>query len=262
MRCHKKSRGLILKMLFLAVCASHATTVTYSYDAGGRMTQVAFGDQAQISYAYDDNGNLLVREVSVTGVVTYTLIYTAGMGGTISGSATQVVSSGGSGTPVTAVTNLYFQFTQWNDGNTNATRIDSNITSNQSFSAQFFGLQAEQGTPLWWLAENGYTNDMNAAENSDDDADGFTAKQEYIAGTDPHNPASLFEVGLSPGSGVPGVSWQSVSGRVYSVWQSTNLVDWVLMDGQDNITGDGTEKSIAPDSGSTRGYFRINVQSP
>ena len=69
--------------------------------------------------------------------VSYTLTYTAGMGGSLAGSATQTVLSGGSGTEVTATANSGYTFSGWDDGNTNPTRTDSNVASNQAFSAQF-----------------------------------------------------------------------------------------------------------------------------
>jgi hypothetical protein len=67
----------------------------------------------------------------------YTLTYSAGENGTITGNVTQTVSSGGSGTAVTAVANPGYHFAQWNDGNTQSTRTDTNITANLSVSATF-----------------------------------------------------------------------------------------------------------------------------
>lgn len=41
-----------------------AETVTYSYDDAGRLTNAAYGGGANVAYAYDANGNLLLRTVS------------------------------------------------------------------------------------------------------------------------------------------------------------------------------------------------------
>ncbi|HPT08410.1 MAG TPA: FISUMP domain-containing protein [bacterium] len=67
----------------------------------------------------------------------YTLTYTAGTGGTISGNTNQIVDQGASGSMVTAVANTGYHFDKWSDGNTSTTRTDSNITSDKSFTASF-----------------------------------------------------------------------------------------------------------------------------
>jgi len=51
-----------LPILFLAVCLAtypSAATLTYSYDAAGRLTLVNYGDGAATRYTYDASGNLL-----------------------------------------------------------------------------------------------------------------------------------------------------------------------------------------------------------
>ena len=84
------------------------------------------------------------------GPNTYTLHYTAGTGGTISGTANQTVAHGGSGTAVTAVPNTGYHLVAWSDGITTAARTDSNVVSGLSFSATFalntYSLQYTAGT--------------------------------------------------------------------------------------------------------------------
>jgi hypothetical protein len=76
--------------------------------------------------------------ISATFAVnTYTLTYTAGANGTISGSTPQTVNSGGSGTLVTAVANTGYHFVSWSDGVITAARTDSNVTANKTVSATF-----------------------------------------------------------------------------------------------------------------------------
>ncbi len=67
---------------------------------------------------------------------TYTLSYTGSTGGTISGTATQLVNYGNTGTAVTAVANTGYTFSGWSDGNTNATRQDY-VTTTASYVAYF-----------------------------------------------------------------------------------------------------------------------------
>jgi len=67
----------------------------------------------------------------------YTLTYTAGANGTISGSSPQTVVSGGNGTAVTAVANTGYQFAGWSDGVLTASRTDTNVVSNITVTASF-----------------------------------------------------------------------------------------------------------------------------
>jgi hypothetical protein len=55
---------------------------------------------------------------------TFTLTYTAGANGTISGTSPQTVSYGGNGSLVTAVPNTGYHFVQWSDGVMTAARTD------------------------------------------------------------------------------------------------------------------------------------------
>jgi hypothetical protein len=82
----------------------------------------------------------VTANVSVTAsfaINTYTLTYTAGANGTISGTSPQTVNFGASGTAVTAVANTGYHFVQWSDGVLTATRTDTNVTANVSVTASF-----------------------------------------------------------------------------------------------------------------------------
>ena len=68
---------------------------------------------------------------------TFTLTYTAGTGGTIAGATPQTVDYNTSGTAVTATPNTGYHFTSWSDGSTVATRTDSNVTADHTFTASF-----------------------------------------------------------------------------------------------------------------------------
>ncbi|MFZ4648411.1 MAG: InlB B-repeat-containing protein [Patescibacteria group bacterium] len=67
----------------------------------------------------------------------YSLSYTAGAGGTISGTSTQLVVSGSNGTPVTPVANANYHFVNWSDASTSSPRTDTNVTNNISVTANF-----------------------------------------------------------------------------------------------------------------------------
>ena len=54
--------------------------------------------------------------------------------------------------------------------------------------------------------------------------------QDYVAGTDPTNAASMFTAGIEFVDGVPKVTWSpnlntNGSERIYTIWGKTNLTD-------------------------------------
>ena len=69
-----------------------------------------------------------MANVSVTAnfaLNTFTLTYTAGTGGTLTGIASQTVDYGEDGTPVTAVPNTGYHFVKWSDDSTANPRTDT-----------------------------------------------------------------------------------------------------------------------------------------
>ena len=61
----------------------------------------------------------MTANISVTAnfaIDTFTLTYTAGAGGTITGDTSQTVNYGADGTAVTAVPDTGYHFVDWSDG--------------------------------------------------------------------------------------------------------------------------------------------------
>jgi formylglycine-generating enzyme required for sulfatase activity len=111
------------------------TTVTAVPDAGYHFVQ--WSDGVQTVSRTDTS---VTADISITATFTinqYTLIYTAGTNGTISGTSHQTVNYGGSGTKVTAVPNSGYAFLQWSDGVQTSSRTDINVTANISVTASF-----------------------------------------------------------------------------------------------------------------------------
>ncbi|MFA5646792.1 MAG: InlB B-repeat-containing protein [Bacteroidales bacterium] len=79
--------------------------------------------------------------------VTYTLTYTAGANGTLTGEVTQTVEEGANGTAVTAVANAGYHFVKWSDGVETAKRTETNVMANLSVTAEF----AEDAVPEYTL---------------------------------------------------------------------------------------------------------------
>ena len=67
----------------------------------------------------------------------YTLTYTAGSNGTITGTSPQTVNYGASGTAVTAVPSTGYHFVNWSDASTANPRTDTNVTGDISVTANF-----------------------------------------------------------------------------------------------------------------------------
>lgn len=90
---------------------------------------------------------------SVRIVVNCVLTYTAGTGGTITGTNPQTIECGTSGTAVTAVPSATYSFTGWSDGVTTASRTDLNVAGNISVQANF----AKNNYTLTYIAGTGGT---------------------------------------------------------------------------------------------------------
>lgn len=68
---------------------------------------------------------------------TFTVSYTAGVGGYISGSANQTIIYNGNGTPVTALSNSGYRFLKWSDNSTSNPRTETGVSGDMSLTALF-----------------------------------------------------------------------------------------------------------------------------
>jgi hypothetical protein len=114
-----------------------------------------------------------------------------------------------------------------------------------------------------WLQQHGLPSD-GSADYADPDLDGMNNYQEWRCGTDPFNPASLLRI-VSVTSGVSGltVSWQSVSGTMYSLQRSSNFaVPPAFFSLQTNIVGQAGITAFGDTNAIGTGpfFYRIEVQ--
>lgn len=70
-------------------------------------------------------------------VPTYSLYYSAGIGGKLTGELSQTLKMGMNGSAVTAIADDGYEFVEWSDGVKTATRQDVNVQGNISVTAQF-----------------------------------------------------------------------------------------------------------------------------
>lgn len=249
--------------------ASAAETVTYSYDDAGRLTNAAYGGGASIAYAYDANGNLLLRTVTAAGGTTYTLVYLSGAGGSIVGVATQQVAAGGSGSPVEAAgADTSVVFGAWSDSRGDNPRTDTNVMADLMVTA---GFESAGGAALDWYAGHGFAPEGGELWSDLDRriaaGKGTTLLHEYIADTDPNDTGDVFRV-LSVSNGPPlTVQFQPGStGRVYTFQYTDDLnppENWTDVPGTDTRPGvggvDGLSDTNLPP---TKRAYRIQVEVP
>lgn len=110
------------------------------------------------------------------------------------------------------------------------------------------------GIPDWWEQEY-----FGGATNAVDDAPAAnglnTLKEAYVAGIDPSDPSARFEVSGRLQNGSMILSWDSVTGRSYTVGWSTNLLDGFV---ETNIPWEnGSYTGLLNEAG---GFYKLNVQ--
>ena len=92
------------------------------------------------SFVRTEGDTLMVYRVgtgSASTINTFTLSYSASVGGRIIGATQQTVQYGANGTEVIAVPDEGYEFVRWSDGVTTATRTDVNVTSDITVTAEF-----------------------------------------------------------------------------------------------------------------------------
>ena len=88
------------------------------------------------TYTFDDVAS--DHDISASFAINvYTLTYTAGTGGTITGTSPQYVPYGGDGTAVTAIAVANYHFVDWDDDSTDNPRTDADVTADISVTANF-----------------------------------------------------------------------------------------------------------------------------
>lgn len=126
------------------------------------------------------------------------------------------------------------------------------------------------GTPFSWLDGYGLVTGAITyaqAELGDTDEDGQMAYEEFIAGTNPTNPASRFAF-TDAWPATPGgdhvVEWHSVSGRVYSLQARNDLEagTWTNVPGAVDLPAKPPQNIFTNPPGSPVQFYRGNVKYP
>ena len=111
-------------------------TVTANPEVGYHLAVFKINDEAK------DAGSIIALQSDVTleaefAINTYSLTYTAGANGTLTGEANQTVNHGANGTAVEAIPATGYHFVKWSDGVTANPRTDANVTADITVEAEF-----------------------------------------------------------------------------------------------------------------------------
>lgn len=105
----------------------------------------------------------------------------------------------------------------------------------------------------------------NGVPEADDDGDTFVNLAEQLAGTDPTNGASFFHVGSFTTGDSGAVTFDSVTGRLYTLQYCADLLagnTWSNVTGQVDVPGTGAGLSLSDPSASESRLYRLQVTPP
>jgi len=85
----------------------------------------------------DNNGYPFLSWQELTHNVSFTLAYSAGVGGTINGTSSQIVDCGSSGSAVEAIPYACYHFVSWSDSSTQNPRTDTSVKDDITVTANF-----------------------------------------------------------------------------------------------------------------------------
>lgn len=114
--------------------------------------------------------------------------------------------------------------------------------------------------PDWWeLLHFGEASGADANEDPDDD--GISNLGEFITGTLPTDAQSYFQARMDSRAGL-GIAVETITGRVYSLFYSTNLTDgasWIAAPGEEHRPGTGSTIWMTPPD-LPGAYFRVEIR--
>jgi hypothetical protein len=112
----------------------------------------------------------------------------------------------------------------------------SAATTNTTYGSLSWG-----GIPYDWMTRY-FGSDVSKwpSPSADSDGDGVSNLNEFLAGTDPTNAASVLKVGLQKTSQGIFLNWNTQSGLIYQVQSSSDLKSWINV-GQPRFSAGSTD---------------------
>lgn len=269
--------------------ALNVHTLTYTAGAGGSVsgmslqtvdndssscavTAVAEPNYSFVNWSDGSTANprtdlRVTNDVTVTAnfaINTYTLTYSAGANGSISGISPQTVDHDTDGSEVVAVPASGYHFVNWSDGSTASSRKDLNVSGDIDVTANFE--RSYTDLEIWRFAHFGSYDDVGlAADEFDADLDGTLNLIEYATGTDPNTPGPS---PLSIRPAMPGPGMELAFDRIndpslnYFIEGTDDLsaIPWSpVWSGTGTSEGTVTIPENAWPSGHSRYFFRLGV---
>jgi hypothetical protein len=110
-----------------------------------------------------------------------------------------------------------------------------------------------------------YANPASVEGASDDDRDGQSNYQEYVAGTNPHDSESAFKIEVEPTETETAVKFMSKTDRVYTLEYTQDIskaggAQWTKVAA--NVQGRGGLMELIHANPDQRGYYRMAVRVP
>jgi len=171
----------------------------------------------------------------------------------------------GATVPIQAVGSNYHHFGHWTGdipaGMQSNAILNLTMSEPRTLVANFAANVTSRGTPEWWLASYGWTNQFEAASLADSDRDGLPAWAEYVAGTSPVELSSALRVELASiaGSGSGKVlRWPSVANRWYSVYRA-NSPSGVYTRLANAIPATPPMNTFTDAAAGVAGFYRVSV---
>jgi hypothetical protein len=164
---------------------------------------------------------------------------------------------------VTVTPATYFFFSHWSgDASGTSNPLNVLLNSNVTLQAVFAEMvTTNHATPLWWLAAYGFTQDVESVVNTIS-ANGLPLWQSYIAGLDPTNPADRLLLSMSRNGSDFVLKWNTATGRVYTIWESTNMSSFTPLVGASNLPASVQCLTNPPTQTSSATFYRLQVQKP
>jgi hypothetical protein len=133
-----------------------------------------------------------------------------------------------------------------------------------TYSSAFY---TTNGTPYAWLDDSypGLTSvaDYQLVDDVDSDNDGLLTWEEYVAGTDPTNTASVLAMqAIEITNNQAILSWASVSGKRYGIKRCTDLLDPLWEDWATHLAGRGAETAVTSTvSRVSNAFFKVFIET-
>jgi len=204
---------------------------------------VKWSDNSTTNPRTDSSVTANVSVSASFAIDTFTLTYTAGANGSITGTSPQTVSYNTNGTAVTAVPSTGYHFVNWSDSSTSNPRTDSSVTANVSVTANF-----AIDTYTDWATANSVTGGVNGDSNHDGVLNGVA----YFMGVT----GQAINPGLDASNTVTWPASATFNGT-YKVQTSPDLDTWTDVASQPTPSGGNLTYTLP--SGLGTSFVRLKV---